>query len=137
MRFAADIGKGRPSATAIFGGMLLIMFVGLMLQIVVAQSIENTSLKREIRILQKSNDIDHAQLSEVLYNLQRLQIEKEFAANRSYIEGVVATISSDERKEVYTQLWHNGYDRGTTNQQYLTQSEKDSSTDVIYTTQPE
>jgi len=125
-----ETGRYKPSATAIFCGMVLVMFIGLMLQIVVAQAVENASLKRELRILQKANDIDRDQLTEVLHNLQRLQVEKEFAANKGYVEGIAAVLSPTAKKEIYTQLWHAGYDCGAAAQQYATQVE----TDTRYTT---
>lgn len=88
---------------------------GLLCQIIVAQHIENKSLSRELRLANQSLRIESAQTSELMYQLQRLQAERDTVATQNFIAGVTAAV---DKRNQYEEIWHAGYDRGAAVQQY-------------------
>lgn len=51
--------------------MLVVMFIGLVLQIVVAQYVEATSLRREIRLLKETRDLNQSTIEQLMVRLHQ------------------------------------------------------------------
>lgn len=56
------------------------------------------------------------QVRELANNLQTALAEKNFAKTEGFVSGVA---DAQQRPDHYSQIWHNGYDRGTSVQQDL------------------
>ncbi len=98
---------------------------GFMFQILVAQYIENRSLNRELRVANQALQIEAAQTADMMYQLQRLQTERDVVATQNFVAGATAVIDSRNR---YSEVWHAGYDRGSAVQQYANSLEPQTAT---------
>jgi Tfp pilus assembly protein PilN len=107
-----------------------IIIGGLLGQIVTAQYIENKSLVRELRITNQALRIESEQTAELMYQLQRLQAERDTVATQNFVAGITAAFDKQNR---YNEIWHAGYDRGSAVQQYV--DSLDTQTSAQYTGQ--
>lgn len=81
---------------------------------------ENLSLKREIRISEKSKEIANDQINDLMYTISNLRGEKDFVATQQFVAGVV---EATQNKDHFSQIWHDGYDRGSNVAEYARQVE--------------
>jgi len=82
---------------------------------------ENSVLRREIRLLERSRDLANDQINELFYTVDTLRSEKDSTATRQFVAGVIEAI---QNKEYLTSVWHDGYDRGTSVISYTSQKEE-------------
>jgi len=85
---------------------------------------ENASLKRELRISEKSKDLADDQINDLEYALSNLRNEKDTVATRSFVAGIVEVLGKD-KKEYLNAVWHDGYDRGASVSSYAIEKEKE------------
>jgi len=85
---------------------------------------ENSNLRREIRIIEKSKDLADDQINDLEYAISNLRNEKESVAMRSFVAGVVEVLEKD-KKEYLNAVWHDGYDRGSSVSAYAIEKEKE------------
>lgn len=84
---------------------------------------ENTTLRSEVRLYQQMQKLSDDQISELQYLLTSQRLDLEAERTRSYVSGVVDTVTRPERAN---EIWHAGYDRGQSVQQYADQTERTS-----------
>lgn len=102
---------------AVFEGQLLILQFG-----------HARFLQTELELIQQARTIDHDELREVLYQLGQAREEQRADDVKSFVAGVAAAIASPKK---YEEVWHAGYDRGSSVQQYVMQKENEAA----YTTE--
>jgi hypothetical protein len=87
----------------------------LSLQIIIFQLFAINRLHEEIRISEKAKSIENDQSQELMYQLTQMKAEMEAAGTRQFVAGVVEAVSKPDH---FTEIWHNGYDRGAATTQY-------------------
>lgn len=90
----------------------------LALQVVLYQYFYINRLEQEVRLAQKAKDIDSDNIRDILYELNQAKTENQFLGSKQFVAGVVEAIAKPER---YSEIWHSGYDRGASVQQYADQ----------------
>lgn len=92
----------------------------LTLQVATAMFFEISSLKRELRLAEKSKQIADDQIDELMYMVSNLRNEKDSISTQQFVAGVVDTINN---KDYYNSVWHDGYNRGSNVAEYTTRIE--------------
>lgn len=85
------------------------------LQIIIFQFIVISRLRDEVRIAEKAKNIETDQSQDLMYQLTQMKAELEAIGTRQFVAGVVAYVT---KPDFYTQIWHDGYDRGVNVTQY-------------------
>lgn len=75
-------------------------------------------LEQEIRLAQQAKNIDNDNIRDILHELSQVKMESEATSSRQFVAGVIEAITKPER---YSEIWHSGYDRGVSVQQYADQ----------------
>lgn len=74
-----------------------------------------TSLKERLHVSEMSNRIASDQISDLQYQLTNLQNQSEFHEAKGFVSGAIDSL---KRPDYYSQIWHDGYDRGEQNEKY-------------------
>lgn len=107
------------SLTIAFGALALVTT-----QICIAMFFEVSSLKRELRITEKSKELAEDQIDELMYVVGTLRNEKDVVSTKQFVAGVLEAI---DKKEYLSSVWHEGYDRGSNVVTYTRLEEKENS----------
>ena len=91
-------------------------------QFIIYQNYKIEHLNDFARFSEKARQIDQDQIRDLMYSLQNARIEKEAANTAGFVAGV---IDATNRKDVYSEIWHSGYSRGSENQILMDESKKD------------
>lgn len=110
----------------LFGIIALVFSV----QIIIFQFMIISRLKDEIRIAEKAKDIETDQSQDLMYQLSQMKAEMEASGTRQFVTGVVSAIA---KPDLYTEIWHNGYDRGVATTQYANNLDLEESVQTIQT----
>jgi hypothetical protein len=102
-------------------GLFLGAAVFFLLQIVFHQFYEIKSLKEEVRLAEKSKQIEQDQCRELMYHLSNMKIENESLAIKEFVAGVTASLKNSR----YGEVWHEGYDRGVEVKSFENEIKKD------------
>lgn len=78
-------------------------------------------LKEIVKLNEKSEKIDQDQIRDLIYLSQEEQNKNEEVATRNYVAGVIDCIN---RRDYYTEIWHEGFDRGMQNKRLIEEAEK-------------
>ena len=89
--------------------------VVLLLQVVIFQHQQIDSLKQELKLSEKSKEIEEDQSKDLMYQLTQCKIESESLSTKYFVAGIVEAVSKPDR---YSEIWHSGYDRGSSVQRY-------------------
>jgi len=81
----------------------------LCLQALFATYLDNSRLRWEIKISEKSKKIADDQIAELMYTNSNLNTEIQSTAAKNYTAGVVDAIT---KKDQFNAIWHDGYNRG-------------------------
>ena len=92
-------------------------------QFIIYQNYKIENLNDLVRFGEKARQIDQDQIRDIMYSLQNAKIEKESANSAGFVAGI---IDATNRKDVYSEIWHSGYSRGSENQILM-----DESKDII------
>lgn len=95
--------------------LILLSTVALGLQVMLFQHQQISSLRQELRIVQKSKEIEQDQSQELMFQLTQAKIENSALATKYYVAGVVDAVNKPDH---YSEIWHAGYDRGSASQEY-------------------
>lgn len=79
------------------------------LQALFAMYLENSRLRWELRLSEKTKKIADDQISELMYTNSTIKAEMESVATRNYTAGVVDAINN---RDHFNAIWHDGYNRG-------------------------
>jgi hypothetical protein len=90
-------------------------------QFVIFQNYQISRLDQEIRLAQQARQIESDQIRDLMYALSNAKVEQESIGNRQFVAGVIESVTKANH---YAEIWHNGYDRGTANQQYADNLDK-------------
>lgn len=93
----------------------IIALITVLCHLLVNQYNQINTLKQEINILDKSDNLEKDQIRDLLFQISQNNLEKEAIGVKNYVAGVVDAI---DRPDYYKQIWHSGYDRGVSNQKY-------------------
>jgi hypothetical protein len=96
-------------------GVAFLFAAALLFQVVVFQQYQINYLKQELKISEKAKEIEEDQTQDLMYQLTQHKIESEALATKYFVAGVVEAISKPDR---FSEIWHSGYDRGSSVQQY-------------------
>jgi hypothetical protein len=91
---------------------------------------ENRRLVSLIEIDKRIQKIDRDQIRDLLYDNQKLISENQTTATTNFVSGVIDYMN---RKDIYNQIWHDGYNRGN---QVLKDSQESSSVFTVNTSNP-
>lgn len=91
------------------GWIICVVFTVLSLQVSVGMFLENLSLKKELRLSEKSKQICTDQIGELMHVVNTLQLEKDMSSTQHFVAGVLETLKN---KDYYSEIWHDGYYRG-------------------------
>lgn len=80
------------------------------LQVILFQQQQIHTLKQDLYLTQKAKEIEQDQSQDLMYQLVQSKLENSSLATKSYVAGVVESVSKPDR---YFEIWHAGYDRGT------------------------
>lgn len=81
----------------------------LLLQVIVTQYCTISELHNEMRLLQTANRLEHEQIADLSYELERIRDEKSTVGLQQFVAGIVTAV---ENRNQYTEVWHDGYNRG-------------------------
>ena len=84
-------------------------------QIIIFQFIVISRLRDEVRIAEKAKNIETDQSQDLMYQLTQMKAELEAIGTRQFVAGVVTSVT---KPDFYTEIWHDGYDRGVNVTQY-------------------
>jgi hypothetical protein len=98
-----------------------VLVVFAIFQFAIFQNYEINRLHQEIRLAQQAKQIDSDQIRDLMYTLTNSKMEQESIGNRQFVAGVVEAVTKPDH---YSEIWHNGYDRGTAIQQYADSLDK-------------
>lgn len=76
-----------------------------------------TSLKERLHVSEASNRIASDQITDLQYQLTNMQSQSEFHEAKGFISGAIDSL---KRPDYYSQIWHDGYERGEQNEKYAT-----------------
>lgn len=92
-------------------------------QILYYQNNQISVLREIVKLNEKSEKIDQDQIRDLIYTYQEEQNKNEEIATRNYVAGVVDCIN---RRDYYTEIWHEGFDSGMQNKRLIEEAEKAS-----------
>lgn len=95
-------------------GVLAGFFCGLIIY-VFSLNAEIASLRNQLRINESSSRLANDQIGELTYQLLQKSNEDRFSDMREFVAGAVDAL---RRPEYYNEVWHAGYDRGASVEQY-------------------
>lgn len=90
--------------------MALMITIALSLQVILFQYQQISTLREDLRLSQKSKDIEADQSRDLMNQLTQAKLENSALATRFFVSGVVEAVANPDR---YSEIWHAGYDRGT------------------------
>ncbi len=90
-------------------------------QVLYYQNNQISVLKEIVKLNEKSEKIDQDQIRDLIYFSQEEQNKNEEIATRNYVAGVIDCIN---RRDYYTEIWHEGFDRGMQNKRLIEEAEK-------------
>lgn len=97
-------------------------------QVIVTQYMCISGLRTELSFVKSAHKLAVDQINDVTYQLERVRDERDTQGTQQFIAGIVAAI---DRRDDYSAIWHDGYARGTSVQQYA--AELDSKKTAVYT----
>lgn len=104
-----------------FWVVLAIFFVAIFGQIIYSQNNQIKLLKEIVQLNEKALKIDQDQIRDLIYLSQEEKNKSEEVATRNYVAGIVDCIN---RRDYYTEVWHEGFDRGMENKLIIEEAEK-------------
>lgn len=90
-------------------------------QFIIYQNYKIENLNDLARFSEKARQIDQDQIRDLMYSMQNTKIEKEAANSAGFVAGA---IDATNRKDVYSEIWHSGYARGSENQILMDESKE-------------
>lgn len=90
-------------------------------QVLYYQNNQINVLREIVKLNEKSEKIDQDQIRDLIYVSQEEQNKNEEIATRNYVAGVIDCIN---RRDYYTEIWHEGFDRGMQNKRLIEEAEK-------------
>ena len=88
----------------------------LLAQITVSQHNQIKFLQQEVKLLERENNIEKEEIRDLIYEISQKNAEIESSGIKHYVLGAVDAIN---KPDAVREIWHNGYDRGSSNQQYV------------------
>lgn len=107
---------------------ICVSVVIILAQVIVTQYSVISGLQTELFFIKSAHRLATDQIADVSYQLMCARNERDTQSMQQFVAGVVATI---DKKDDYSAIWHDGYNRGTAVQQYA--AELDSKKTAAYT----
>ena len=86
------------------------------------------SLQMQLNIAQQKEKIDNDQIRDLLYQTKDQEREKDSAKAQGYLAGIMEGII---RKDYWSQVWHEGYNRGSEVREQIAESFLRNNTKII------
>lgn len=107
---------------------ICVSVVVILAQVITTQYMVISNLRSELDFARASHRLATDQIADITYQLDRLREERDTTSTQQFIAGIVSTI---DRHNDYSAIWHDGYSRGTAVQQYA--AELDAKKTAVYT----
>jgi len=91
------------------------IFTAMAVQASMILYLENSYLRKENRICHSAGNLLRDQISELNSSVSRLSLERDYVATKNYVLGATQALNNPER---FSDLWHDGYNRGLDQTQY-------------------
>ena len=90
-------------------------------QVIVTQWMWISNLSAQASINAEARSIAADQIQDLMMQIENLRSQQETVAVQQFVAGAVAAYHSPDR---FSQVWHDGYDRGAAVQKYAAETEK-------------
>lgn len=100
---------------------LAVVCVSIFGQIIYSQNNQINTLKEIVQLNEKALKIDQDQIRDLIYLSQEEKNKSEEVATRNYVAGIIDCMN---RRDYYTEVWHEGFDRGMQNKLMIEDAEK-------------
>lgn len=77
--------------------------------------------REHLRVHETTNKIASDQIADLTYQLYQAKMAAEFSSVKDFVAGATDALRRDE---TYTEIWHNGYDRGVAVEAYARAEEE-------------
>jgi hypothetical protein len=94
---------------------ICVSVVILLMQVIVTQYSMISELNNELRLVHVANRLEHEQMTDLTYELERVRSESTAVGLQQFVAGIVSAV---DHKDQYTEVWHDGYNRGAAVAQY-------------------
>lgn len=107
---------------------ICVSVVVILAQVITTQYMVISNLRTELNFARTAHRLAMDQIADITYQLDRLHEERTTHNTQQFIAGIVSTI---DRHDEYSAIWHDGYSRGVAVQQYA--AELDAKKTAAYT----
>lgn len=83
--------------------------------------LENSYLRKENRICHSAGSLLRDQIMELNSSVSRLMSERDYVATKNYVLGATQALNEPQK---FGELWHDGYDRGLNQTQYVSEHDE-------------
>lgn len=93
----------------------------LLAQVVVSQWMWMSHMSSEMSVSNEARRIANEQIQDLMMQLENVKNERLMVGTQQFVAGVVA---ATQKPDYYTEIWHDGYDRGVAVQTYAAEMDK-------------